>query len=74
MLTDLEFADIESKKFIAHCDENKIVNSLEFNVTILTTSYWPTYKTFELTIPRELEGCIKSFNDYYQKKFHHRVL
>ncbi len=46
----------------------------EFKVTILTTSYWPSYKTYELTIPRQLEACVKAFNTYYQQKYNHRVL
>jgi len=34
----------------------------DFNVTILTTSYWPTYKSFEVSIPMELESKIKEGN------------
>jgi len=44
-------------------------------VTILTTSYWPTYKTLsELIVPRELEFNMQTFSNYYQKKYNHRML
>jgi cullin 1 len=44
-------------------------------VTILTTSYWPTYKTFpDMTVPRELEPGMKSFSQYYSSKHNHRLL
>lgn len=66
MLTDLSLANEESKKFLASSESNsELQTNVDFNVTILTTSYWPSYKTAELTIPRELESCIKTFNTYY---------
>ena len=67
MLTDLSLANEESKKFVVFCESTKQLpdSPIDFNVTVLTTSYWPSYKTFELTIPRELESCIKTFNAYY---------
>lgn len=76
MLTDLNLAKEESKKFTEYCNQNGQLadTTLEFNVTILTTSYWPTYKTFDLSIPRDIDNSIKSFNLYYQKKYNHRIL
>jgi cullin 1 len=66
MLTDLALANEESKKFVTYCETtNQAVLSTDFKVTILTTSYWPSYKTYELTIPKELESCVKAFNVYY---------
>ena len=68
MLTDLALANDESKKFAAYCETNGQLeqSSVEFNITVLTTSYWPTYKTFQLQIPREIDACCKVFNTYYQ--------
>ena len=63
MLTDLSLAEEESKKFALFCQEKSLLpNNLDFNITILTTSYWPSYKSFEITLPRELESCVKTFN------------
>jgi len=68
-------ADEESKKFTNFCTTtHQPADAIEFNVTILTTSYWPTYKTFEITIPKEIESSIKTFNLYYQQKYNHRIL
>lgn len=64
MLTDLSLAQDESKKFAQFCEQNEQLqkNGVDFNITILTTSYWPTYKTFDIQIPREIENCMKVFN------------
>jgi cullin 1 len=43
-------------------------------VTILTTSYWPIYKSFDLTIPKEIGSFTGAFNTYYQTKYNHRQL
>jgi Cullin family len=47
MLNDLSLAHEETKAYekfkVQHTMEEE---KLDFNVTTLTTSYWPTYKTF----------------------------
>lgn len=41
---------------------------------MLTTSYWPTYKTFDIQIPLEIDIKMKHFNSYYTQKYNHRQL
>ncbi len=59
MLSDLNSATEESKQFSEHL--HKHPQPFDFNVTVLTSSHWPTYKTFEITIPREIESAINTF-------------
>ena len=49
---------------------------VDFDIKILTTSYWPTYKSFELSVPQEIKSCMDNFASYYerQQQNHHREL
>lgn len=50
--------------------------NLEFinQVNVLTTGYWPSYKSFKVQIPKEIEICIDQFAQFYKKKTNHRNL
>mmetsp|Transcript_20066 Transcript_20066/g.14784 ORF Transcript_20066/g.14784 Transcript_20066/m.14784 type:complete len:132 (+) Transcript_20066:1487-1882(+) len=75
MLTDLNLASEEMKAFSAHCQSHgQLESQAEFKVTVLTTSYWPSYKSVEIHIPKELEPCINAFKLYYQQKHNHRII
>ncbi|CDW78925.1 cullin-1-like isoform 1 [Stylonychia lemnae] len=76
MLTDLSLAADEQKKFEIHCSSSSQLqqNNISFGITILTTSYWPTYKSFDIQIPREIDSCMKNFTQYYTSKHNHRQL
>ena len=66
MLFDLTQAQEESKSFSLHCEAKHInYGTIDFNISILTTSYWPKYQTSEISIPKELESCISTFKKYY---------
>ena len=43
---------------------------------MLTSSYWPTYKSFELSVPKEINDCMQSFETYYKglQTNHHKEL
>ncbi|CAM9374818.1 unnamed protein product, partial [Heterosigma akashiwo] len=47
---------------------------LGFNVQVLTTGYWPTYKTLDVRLPPELVRCTQVFKEYYDRKTSHRRL
>lgn len=34
-------------------------------VQVLTTGFWPTYKTFELALPQEMVDAVELFKAYY---------
>lgn len=52
------------------------VDPIDFDIKILTTSYWPSYKSFELSVPMEVKSCMDSFTEYYTRQAtnHHREL
>lgn len=39
---------------------------IEFDIKILTTSYWPSYKSFELSVPQEINTCMDNFSNFYK--------
>ena len=41
---------------------------IDFDIKILTTSYWPTYKNFELSVPQEINNCMEQFSMFYKKQ------
>ena len=67
MMNDLELAKEFSKKYEAHKTDKTIENPIDFDIKILTTSYWPSFKSFELSVPLEIKTCMDSFSDYYSK-------
>lgn len=67
MMNDLELAKEFSKKYETHKTDKTIENPIDFDIKILTTSYWPSFKSFELSVPLEIKTCMDSFSDYYSK-------
>lgn len=66
MMNDLELAKDQAKNYRNHRIEGVEKGQfeedpIEFDIKILTTSYWPTYKTFELSVPQEIMTCMDNF-------------
>jgi len=77
MLNDLAIGADHAKAFDDYCKENEAdtgLGKLEFGVQVLTTGYWPTYKTFELRLPPIMGRCLQVFKDFYDSKNSHRRL
>lgn len=47
---------------------------VDLNVTVLTTGFWPSYKSVELELPYELQQSIEVFKDFYSSRAQHRKL
>ncbi|KAL1157158.1 hypothetical protein V6Z11_A08G137900 [Gossypium hirsutum] len=47
---------------------------LDFTVTVLTTGFWPSYKSFDLSLPPEMVKCVEVFKGFYGTKTKHRKL
>merc|ERR1712080_67157 len=47
---------------------------LDFQVQTLTTGFWPTYKTDEITLPVQMQKCVDCFKMYYNTKTNNRRL
>ena len=77
MVTDLQLARDNHRpafeKWMSE-DEDKRRPKVDFQVTVLTTGFWPTYKFMELALPKEMVECVETFKDFYEAHFVHRKL
>ena len=76
IMNDLDIARDHAKKYHEWCSTNEKEEEIDFDIKILTTSYWPSYKSYELTVPFGIKNCMDTFNEYYKKQptNHHREL
>jgi cullin 1 len=68
MMNDLELAKDNSKKYQEWRTNQEGDDPISFEIKILTTSYWPTYKSFELSVPKEINVCVESFAQFYKRQ------
>ena len=73
MMNDLEMARELRQKYTEQFSEKL---PIDFDIKVLTSSYWPTYKSFELSVPQEINDCMQSFETYYKavQTNHHKEL
>ncbi|XP_021846749.1 cullin-1 [Spinacia oleracea] len=75
MVTDLQLGRENQSHFEEYLEQNPNANpGLDLNVTVLTTGFWPSYKSSDLNLPSEMVRCVESFKQFYQTKTKHRKL
>ncbi|KAK4586764.1 hypothetical protein RGQ29_023789 [Quercus rubra] len=75
MVTDLTLTRENQTSFEEYLSNNSHANpGIDLTVTVLTTGFWPSYKSFDLNLPPELVKCVKVFREFYQTKTKHRKL
>uniref|UniRef100_A0A803KZQ6 Cullin family profile domain-containing protein n=1 Tax=Chenopodium quinoa TaxID=63459 RepID=A0A803KZQ6_CHEQI len=75
MVTDLALGRENQTHFEDYLEQNPIANpGLDLNVTVLTTGFWPNYKSSDLNLPDEMVKCVEAFKQFYQTKTKHRKL
>ncbi|KZV24389.1 cullin-1 [Dorcoceras hygrometricum] len=75
MVTDLTLARENQASFEEYLGNNLNVNpGIDLTVTVLTTGFWPSYKSFDLNLPAEMVKCVEVFREFYQTKTKHRKL
>eukprot|EP00253_Pinus_taeda_P026395 PITA_26395 len=75
MLTDLTLARENQPKFQKYLDDNAHAHpGIDLTVTVLTTGFWPSYKSFDLNLPAEMVKCVEVFKEFYQTQTKHRKL
>jgi len=47
---------------------------LDFGVQVLTTGYWPTYKSPDVTLTEEMSKCLNVFKEWHEQKHQKRKL
>eukprot|EP00931_Biecheleriopsis_adriatica_P086206 TRINITY_DN60919_c0_g1_i1.p1 TRINITY_DN60919_c0_g1~~TRINITY_DN60919_c0_g1_i1.p1 ORF type:complete len:756 (+),score=201.17 TRINITY_DN60919_c0_g1_i1:113-2380(+) len=78
MLTDLSLALDTQKDFKEHCEQlpegKAALGGIDFQVTVLTTGFWPSYQAHEASLCPEMQKAIQVFSNYYNGKTQHRRL
>ncbi|XP_049412004.1 cullin-1-like [Solanum stenotomum] len=75
MVTDLSLVKENQSHFQEYISNNPATNpGIDMTVTVLTTGFWPSYKSCDLNLPVEMAKGVESFKEFYQKKTKHRKL
>jgi len=74
MVTDLQLAREKQQQFEEWLQAQAKQLSIEINVTVLTTGFWPTYKSAELALPKEMVEGVEMFKQFYERENKHRKL
>ncbi|KAJ9547630.1 hypothetical protein OSB04_020173 [Centaurea solstitialis] len=75
MVTDLALAKENHSQFNDYLSNNSFANpGIDLTVTVLTTGFWPSYKSSDLSLPEEMVKCVEVFKEFYQTKTKHRKL
>ncbi|XP_015891950.2 cullin-1 [Ziziphus jujuba] len=75
MVTDLTLARDNQTSFEEYLRNNpNVTPGIDLTVTVLTTGFWPSYKSFDLNLPAEMVKCVEVFKEFYELKTKHRKL
>ncbi|KAF3664459.1 Cullin-1 [Capsicum annuum] len=75
MVTDLTLARESQNNFQEYLSNNAAASpGIDLTVTVLTTGFWPSYKSSDLSLPAEMVKCVEVFKEFYQTKTKHRKL
>ncbi|KAK9927643.1 hypothetical protein M0R45_024819 [Rubus argutus] len=76
MVTDLTLSEDIQTRFQEFLLNNPNVNhpGMDLTVTVLTTGFWPSYKSFDFNIPAEMVRRVEVFKGFYETKTKHRKL
>ena len=66
MMNDLELGKELSKKYQETRAAKETEGPVEFDVKILTLTHWPAYKSFQLSVPIEINTCMEDFALFYK--------
>jgi len=72
MLGDLAVGSDQKNEFEAKMKNFK--SSLDFSVQVLTTGFWPRYKSPEISLPSEMSKCMDVFKNWHDNKHAKRKL
>jgi cullin 1 len=72
MLSDLAVGSEQRTEFEQRM--RNIDTKLDFSVQVLTTGFWPTYKSPEVALTPEMSKCMGVFKEWHDKKHQKRKL
>jgi len=74
MINDLVIGTDHKVQFDEYCVSKAKLEGLdvEFGVQVLTTGFWPTYKSYDgLTLPPVMAKCVQVFSSFYTEETNH---
>lgn len=74
MVTDINLSQDIQTAFSEWMEAKALKLEVDLSVQVLTTGFWPTYKSDELNLPSELVACVSAFKEYYDTRTSHRRL
>eukprot|EP00312_Isochrysidales_sp_CCMP1244_P042709 CAMPEP_0202751090 /NCGR_PEP_ID=MMETSP1388-20130828/11791_1 /ASSEMBLY_ACC=CAM_ASM_000864 /TAXON_ID=37098 /ORGANISM="Isochrysis sp, Strain CCMP1244" /LENGTH=840 /DNA_ID=CAMNT_0049418703 /DNA_START=402 /DNA_END=2924 /DNA_ORIENTATION=+ len=74
MVTDMNLSQDIQSAFAEHVKDKELELDTDLTVQVLTTGFWPTYKSDELNLPKEMLQCIETFKAFYDLRTSHRRL
>jgi len=78
MITDLSLASDLQKDFREHTEQltegKSALGGIDFNVTVLTTGFWPSYQVHDANLCPEMQKAIQTFHNFYNGRTQHRRL
>lgn len=72
MLSDLAVGADQKGEFDEHMKKHDC--KMDFSVQVLTTGFWPTYKSPSITIPDEMNQCMDVFKTWHDRRHQQRKL
>eukprot|EP00198_Chlamydomonas_reinhardtii_P003599 XP_001692935.1 cullin [Chlamydomonas reinhardtii] len=73
MVTDLQLAKEKQQHFDDWLKKGSKL-PIDLSVTVLTTGFWPTYKSIDVALPREMVEGVEVYRSYYDSDSKHRKL
>ncbi|CAI0413509.1 unnamed protein product [Linum tenue] len=75
MVTDLTLAKDNQNEFENYLSNNPNAHpGIDLSVNVLTTGFWPSYKSSDLNLPSEMVRGVQVFKEFYDTKSKHRKL
>ncbi|KAJ6962609.1 cullin-1-like isoform X1 [Populus alba x Populus x berolinensis] len=75
MVTDLQLAKEHQSSFDEYLGNNPTTHTgIDLQVSVLTTGYWPSYKSSDINLPAEMARGVEVFKEFYDNKSKHRKL
>lgn len=72
MLADLAVGSDQRSEFETRM--RSVDTKLDFSVQVLTTGFWPTYKSPEIALTPEMSKCMEIFKEWHDQKHQKRKL
>ena len=74
MLSDLAVGSQQRQKFKQKMQESSKSIKMDFGVQVLTTGFWPTYKSPEVSLTEEMTTCMQVFREWHEQEHQKRKL